>query len=151
MVITTNKRVYHLRLVSSETNITPYVGFVYSEEVLAYRASEQEKQAHIEKTSTTQVEGQNFPIDALNFNYKILGNEKWKPERIYDTGVRTYIEFSPQKQGMPILLVNSGKRAELVNYRVKDNIMVIDGIYDEFSLLLGITDNEEKIVIVRNN
>ncbi len=50
---------------------------------------------------------------------------------------------------MPILLVKSGKRAELVNYRVKGNIMVIDGIYDEFSLLLGIADNEEKIVIVR--
>lgn len=43
-VVTTDRRVYHLRLVSTEDSFTPYVGFVYANEIVAYQNQVKEQE-----------------------------------------------------------------------------------------------------------
>ena len=50
---------------------------------------------------------------------------------------------------MPILLVSKGKETVLVNYRVKDQSMILDGIFEEIILVLGVGKNKEQIIIKR--
>ena len=154
-VVTTDRRVYHLRLVSTEDSFTPYVGFVYANEMLAYQnqANEQKaKQEYFNSYSSEEVEENKvINLENLNFNYEVRGKASWKPERVYDDGIKTYIKLPKRTHtsGMPILLVSRGGQTVLVNYRVNKTAMIADGIFDEIILVLGVGKNKEQINIVR--
>lgn len=152
-VITTNRRVYHFRLISTQNKITPYIGFLYAEEMLAYSADQKTRQAKEEhKKSLVGIEGELLDLSKLNFHYRIKGRAKWTPERVYDTGITTYIEFPPEvRSGMPILLAESTSSEELVNYRVKSNFMIVDGVFDRLFLVIGVGNDEEIVMIAREN
>lgn len=156
IVITTNKRVYHLRLISTEKKITPYIGFLYTEEMLAYSADQKLREELLQqvtlKNLMTGVNEETFNLADLNFNYSIHGEAKWTPERVYDNSITTYIEFPPEvRSGMPILLVSNGKNEELVNYRVKDNFMIADGVFENLYLVIGVGGNKEIVTITKEN
>ena len=50
---------------------------------------------------------------------------------------------------MPVLLVRKGNKDVLVNYRVKDSAIVVDGIFDKLALIVGVGGDQQKIEIVR--
>ncbi|MET0545182.1 MAG: TrbG/VirB9 family P-type conjugative transfer protein [Caulobacterales bacterium] len=82
------------------------------------------------------------PLDALNFDYAITavrGKPRWRPARVFNDGLRTYIEFAPSiiTTDAPPLFVISDEGAELVNYRVSDNRYVVDQLFDKAELRLG--------------
>lgn len=155
-IVSTNKRVYHLRLVSTEDSFTPYVGFVYANDMLAYSNQVQEQQRKEQHFNSYQSEEVNnktgvLTLEDLNFNYELRGNASWKPERVYDDGVKTYIKLPKRTytSEMPILLVSKGGQTVLVNYRVNKTAMIADGVFDEIILVLGVGKNKEQINIVR--
>ena len=85
-VITTDRRVYHLRLVSQRSGHTPYVGFVYAD-AMKVRLAEQKaaREREIER-NTADMEGERINIAGLNFNFEVKGRAAWKPERVFDDG-----------------------------------------------------------------
>ena len=152
-VITTDRRVYHLRLVSTEDSFTPYVGFVYANEIVAYQnqVKKQEiKKDHFNTFKSDEVD-KSLNLENLNFNYEVRGKADWKPERVYDDSLKTYIKLPKRTytSEMPILLVSKGGEMVLVNYRIKKTAMIADGIFDEIILVLGVGKNKEQINIVR--
>lgn len=153
-IVATNRRVYHLRLVSTEDSFTPYVGFVYANEMLAYQSQANEQKAkkeHFNSYSDETEENRVISLESLNFNYELRGNANWKPERVYDDGAKTYIKLPKRTytSEMPILLVSKGGETVLVNYRTKKTAMIVDGVFDEIILVLGVGKNKEQINIVR--
>ena len=50
---------------------------------------------------------------------------------------------------MPVLLVRKGNKDVLVNYRVKDSAIVVDGIFDKLALIVGVGGDQPKIEIAR--
>lgn len=152
-VITTNRRVYHLRLVSQRKGHTPYVGFLYSEMLNRQNAAQQAREAREQKWNSTTIDGKQADLSALNFNYEVKGKARWKPERVYDDGQQTFIRLpSDASTGeMPVLLVRKGKQDVLVNYRVKDNAMIVDGLFDRIALVIGVGGNQEKVEIRRKS
>ena len=50
---------------------------------------------------------------------------------------------------MPILLVRKGKQEVLVNYRVKDSAMVVDGLFERIALVIGVGGEQEKVEVIR--
>ncbi len=150
-IITTDRRVYHLRLISSRTDFTPYVGFVYSDEITAYSAQRNQEIARQEYQNSTIIDGQSVDLSNLNFAYTLRGDFSWKPSRVYDDGLKTYIQF-PENMGseMPILLVRKNNQDALVNYRVNGQTIVADGIFEEMVLVIGVGDNREEIRITRD-
>lgn len=152
-VITTDRRVYHLRLVSQRSGHTPYVGFLYSESLKQQAAWKQARDAKEKKWQSTTVDGKAADLSALNFNYEVTGKARWKPERVYDDGRQTFIRL-PEKSAsgeMPVLLVRKGKQDVLVNYRVKDSAMIVDGLFDRIALIIGVGGDQEKVEVIRGN
>lgn len=150
-VITTNRRVYHLRLVSQRKGHTPYVGFLYADSLNRQSAARQAREAKEQEWSSTTIDGQQADLSKLNFNYEVKGKATWKPERVYDDGRQTFIRL-PKKTAsgeMPVLLVRKGSRDVLVNYRVKDAAMVVDGLFERIALIVGVDGDQEKVEVIR--
>jgi len=152
-VVTTDRRVYHLRLVSQKTGHTPYVGFVYSDDLRQQAAQKQVKAAKAQEWGSTSLDGKAVDLASLNFNYEVTGKAAWKPERVYDDGRQTFIRLPDKSRSgeMPVLLVRKGSKDVLVNYRVKDSSLVVDGLFDRIALVLGVGWNQEKVEIKRGN
>lgn len=148
-VITTDRRVYHLRLISQREGFTPYIGFVYSDSLSQFSKQKNATQQRQEHFSSTSVDGQKINLADLNFNYTVKGSAPWKPERIYDNKQQTFIRLPKDIKAneMPILLVRKGKKDVLVNYRVKEQAIIVDGVFAEMVLVLGIGSSQEKIII----
>ena len=150
-VITTDRRVYHLRLVSQRTGHTPYVGFLYSDDLRQQAANRRAKEAKDREWASTSLDGKAVDLSALNFNYEVKGKAAWKPERVYDDGQQTFIRLpAKSKSGeMPVLLVRKGSKDVLVNYRVKDQAMIADGLFERIALIIGVGGDQEKVEIIR--
>lgn len=152
-VITTDRRVYHLRFVSQRSGHTPYIGFLYSETLKQQAAWKQARDAKEQEWNSTTVDGRATDLSALNFNYEVKGKAKWKPERVYDDGRQTFIRLPENSASgeMPVLLVRKGKQDVLVNYRVKDSAMVVDGLFDRIALIISVGGDQEKVEVIRGN
>ena len=150
-VVTTDRRVYHLRLVSQRSGHTPYVGFLYSDALRRQGAARQAQQAKEREWDSTTVDGKQADLSTLNFNYEVKGKASWKPERVYDDGQQTFIRLPEKTRSgeMPVLLVRKGKQDVLVNYRVKDSAMIVDGLFERIALIIGVGGDQEKVEVIR--
>ncbi len=160
LVVTTDKRTYYLRLVSRESEYMARIGFSYKEDEDARWArfvADQEK-AKAERESVqvvTAVVGD--AIDKLNFNYDIKGgNAVVRPVRVMDDGAKTYITMPDAvlHQDLPALVVENPKLKgekgqEIVNYRVKGNLYIVDRIFDRAALVIGSGKAVTKVEIQR--
>jgi type IV secretion system protein VirB9 len=93
-------------------------------------------------------------IDALNFRYRIEGdNPAWRPLRAFDDGRQVFVEFpSGIRRGEmpPLWVIGAEGGAELVNYRVQDNHMIVDRLFAAAELRLG-GEHQKKVRIVRTD
>jgi len=155
LVVTTDRRTYHFRLKSDQNDFMPYVSFTYPEDAKAKWRLIQHMQAERRKANTfTET---NEYLGDLNFNYRIQGNSRFKPVRVYNNGVKTIIEMpgSMSEREAPALLVlrNGGlfKKPEsvMVNYRLQGCRYIVDSVFDKAILMIGSGSSQEKITITR--
>ncbi len=136
VVITTDRRTYHLGLTSTEHTAMSALSWTYpQDQLIALRASAELARAAAPVTSGLQ-------IDQLHFDYAITGdNPPWRPTRAFDDGRQTFIEF-PASLGTgeapPLFLVDAKGTAELVNYRLQGRFYVVDRLFDRAELRLGL-------------
>lgn len=154
LAIFTDRRTYNLNLKSTKSRYMPIVNFHYPEAINAkwemYRnyIKEQEDAKQIE----TQSVGVTANIDALDFNYQISGDYSWKPMRVYNDGVHTYIQMphSMKFREAPVLMILDHGEQKLVNYRLKNDRFIVDKLFDKAVLIKGVGSEQEKIVIVHS-
>ena len=75
----------------------------------------------------------------------------WKPLRVFDDGAKVYIEMPPAPAGSdlpPLFLIGADDKAELVNYRVQGNFLIVDRLLDRAELRLG-DKGHQKVVRIR--
>ncbi|HHM2297772.1 TPA: P-type conjugative transfer protein TrbG [Legionella anisa] len=155
LVVTTDRRTYHLRLRSSRKQFMPYVSFIYPEDAQAKWDAMRVKETIERHNNTIPLTGEY--LGNLNFNYCITGNTRWKPTRVFNDGVKTIIEMPQamqQTQAPTLLILRHGglfKKAEtvMVNYRVQNNRFIVDTVFDKAILIAGVGRNQEKITITR--
>ncbi|HAT9712868.1 TPA: P-type conjugative transfer protein TrbG [Legionella pneumophila subsp. pneumophila] len=155
LVVTTDRRTYHLRLRSSRKQFMPYVSFIYPEDAQAKWDAIRVKETIERYNNTIPLTGEY--LGNLNFNYCITGNTRWKPTRVFNDGVKTIIEMPQamqQTQAPTLLVLRHGglfKKAEtvMVNYRVQNNRFIVDTVFDKAILIAGVGRNQEKITITR--
>jgi P-type conjugative transfer protein TrbG len=135
LIITTDRRAYHVQLESTATTAMAALSWIYpQDELIAIRrAAEQER-------ATTPV-ASGLAVDQLYFGYVISGdNPPWRPLRAFDDGRQTYIEF-PASIGVgeapPLFVLGPTGDAQLVNYRVAGRFYVVDRLFDAAELRLG--------------
>lgn len=146
MVVTTSRRTYHIQLKSNATQYMARVGFEYPEDVGSKLADVNAR------LGAEVIPGAGVPAEQLNFSYSVSGSASWRPTRVYSDGVKTYIQFPSSLAGgdAPVLFVVSGGQNRIVNYRLKDDMMVVDYQIDTAILVSGVGFwNQDKVTIRR--
>jgi len=136
IVITTDRRTYHLTLTSADHVAMVALSWTYPQDALiAFKAAQDHALAQQPVASGVQV-------DQLHFNYVISGDQPaWRPLRAFDDGRQTFVEFPPTLavgEAPPLFLVDAKGNAALVNYRVHGRFYVVDRLFDAAELRLGL-------------
>lgn len=146
LVITTDKRTYHLQLSSGATGGMAALAWNYPlDEMVAVKHAEAAAEA-------AKPVAAGLGIEQMYFGYQISGDgPSWRPLRAFDDGRQTFIEF-PATIGVdeapPLFLIGTDGAAELVNYRMRGRFYVVDRIFDVAELRLG-TRKQQIVRITR--
>ena len=148
LVINTDRRTYHLELRSADKTYMASVSWAYpQDQLIALR-----RQNAAADQSAPIASG--VDIGALNFRYRIEGDDPaWRPLRAFDDGRQVFIEFPSgigQGEMPPLWVIGAEGGAELVNYRVRGNHMIVDRLFAAAELRLG-GEHQQKVRIVRTD
>ena len=148
LVINTDRRTYHVELRSTEKTYMASVSWAYAQDqLIALR-----RQNALAEAGTAVASG--VDINALNFRYKIEGDTPpWRPLRAFDDGRQVFIAFPTgigQGEMPPLWVIGPAGGAELVNYRIQGNHMIVDRLFAAAELRLG-GETQKKVRIVRTD
>lgn len=149
LLITTDRRTYHLEMRSSDKTYMASVSWTYpAAELVSLR-----KQRAEAETAATAVVDTGINIDQLRFRYRIEGDAPWKPRQVFDDGAKVYIQFPSglaQSEAPPLFVIGPDGRPALVNYRVRGTTYIVDRLFAAAELRLG-TAPQRVVRIVRTD
>ena len=129
LTVVTNKRTYLFDLVASPTSKPLYVlSFTYPDEpkpVETERMADQ--RTELEQAATEDGLAVIDPAD-LNFAWSGSGDQSLLPVRVFDDGSATFMTW-PEGRPVPAILMTDHEGTEgPVNFTVRDDTIVIDGV-----------------------
>ena len=149
LVITTDRRTYHLEMRSSQATYMASVSWTYpGSELVSLKKSRAESDA-----ATNAVAEVGVKLDELRFRYRIEGDAPWKPTQVFDDGAKVYIQFPPglaQSEAPPLFVIGPDGKPALVNYRVRGTTYIVDRLFAAAELRLG-TAPQRVVRIVRTD
>ncbi len=162
MNIMTNRRVYTLNLVSQAKDFMPNVAFNYTSDIV--NTLENYKQQMKEKSEAKNFyktkEENEIPsnVENLDFAYSVEGEADFKPLRIYNDGIKTYLQMPKNLKfyEAPVLMIldkddDKAEGKQLVNYRLKFDTFIVDRLFNKAVLISDIGDKQEKIIITKQS
>ncbi len=160
LVVTTNRRTYHMRLRSHRREFMPRVAFIYPEDAQAKWDAVRTRESHalqIKQSRTIPATGEY--LGDLDFLYKVSGSASWKPLRVYNDGKKTIIQMQTTfaQAEAPILMVVkkegglfSGDTTAMVNYRLQEDRYIVDAVFDKAVLIAGVGGSQDRVTIVKS-
>ncbi len=149
LLITTDRRTYHLEMRSSQTTYMASVSWTYpASELLALKRQRAEAE-----TGTAALADAGVNLEQLRFRYRIEGDAPWKPVRVFDDGAKVYIQFPSglaQSEAPPLFVIGPDGKPALVNYRVRGTTYIVDRLFAAAELRLG-TAPQRVVRIVRTD
>ena len=148
LVITTDRRVYHIQLESTRATAMAALSWTYpGDELIALQNASAAAEAAAPVAAGLAVEN-------LRFSYTIGGDDPpWRPLRAFDDGRQTFIEFPAtiaQGEAPPLFVIGDRGEAELVNYRMSGRYYVVDRLFARAELRLG-GDRQRVVRISRDD
>lgn len=135
LVITTTKRVYDITLHSAANANHPHISFLYADDDAAAKAAEAERQRQAIAAvlaGTPQV-----GMAQTDAKYKLTGPAVLLPDKVYNDGVRTFIEWKSALPELPVVVaVAKDGTASPVNVRLVGTKYVIDDVAPNYDLVL---------------
>lgn len=132
LIITTNRRIYHLELEAVPDTYMASVSWHYPKNDLAPTATRKAKSPAPDTGSG---------IDNLHFRYTISGDDPpWAPLRAFDDGRKVYIQFPArldQGEAPPLFALDTRGKHQLVNYRVRGSYYIVDRLFAAAELRFG--------------
>jgi type IV secretion system protein TrbG len=158
ILVYTDQRIYSIKLISTQAQWTPLTGFTYPD-------TAQTAWANYGATMTVDAGGKpaaapSAPASGadIDFDYLLSGNAPWRPERVYSTAGRTFIQF-PQtmRYGSAPALVGlasdggwfTSPSQQMLRYRIAGDRYVVDGVLDRAELVSGVGSGQTKVEIRR--
>jgi type IV secretion system protein VirB9 len=165
IAVYTNRRVYHLEIVATASDLMPMVSFTYPEDRRAkwlQLAQQQSLAANDGAEHRSAGRPDEYEVSvrpgALDFNYAVMKEGRWLmrrridwlPKRAYDDGEKVIIEMprTVLARELPVLFVRDGDGSDkLVNYRVKGTHFIVDRMFTHAVLVKGIGFRQERVGI----
>ncbi|NMQ07947.1 P-type conjugative transfer protein TrbG, partial [Candidatus Accumulibacter phosphatis] len=156
MVVTTNRRSYHLKLRSHRSQYMPQVSFTYPEEAMAKWEAIKVREGR-DRDDRTLPETREY-MGNLSFAYEVSGSAAWKPVRVYNDGRKTVIQMPStmaQTEAPALLVVRkdggvfTDDETVMVNYRVQGDRYIVDSVFDKAILIAGVGSSQDRVTIQR--
>ena len=156
LVVHTDRRTYHMELVSSAGRHIPHIAFSYP-----YDSDDTEWNKFLARVlARGEDEGFTPPHKrpetggTIDAGYEVTAKSKnipWLPTRVYNDGHKTYIVFPEALASTeaPVFMLLRGKSKEIVNYRLMGNTYVIDYVVEKGILTSGSGKGAKSAVISR--
>ncbi|WP_299656958.1 P-type conjugative transfer protein TrbG [uncultured Tateyamaria sp.] len=141
LVVNTNRRTYHIELHADEETWMPSVAWAYPEVRTTPR--------------TPTIRRPAIPHEAeRHYRYGLQGDAPpWRPVSVFDDGRRVYVVFPPgiaQGEMPPLFVIGADGRSQIVNTRVRGNVLIVDRLFGAAELRLG--ERQQQVVrIVRTD
>jgi type IV secretion system protein VirB9 len=165
LIVTTDRRTYHLLLVSDEKEFMHDVTFLYQAAVFVADTSPapapspsppaKSPPSHHKQSDGKKVAA-DTPADDADEDYIVKGKPEWKPVGIYSKNGKTYIEMpsSVRHKEAPVLFEEKkaglfGHSKDICNYRVHGKWYVVDKVLDRATLVSGVGSGQERVTIRR--
>ncbi|RWR27420.1 P-type conjugative transfer protein TrbG [Sinirhodobacter populi] len=140
LVVTTDRRTYMIELRAREALYMPAVAWAYPAPPPGQRQS-------VPAAPIIPAEA------ARNYRYGLQGDTPpWRPVSVFDDGRRVYVVFPRgivQGEMPPIFVIGSDGEPQIVNSRIRENILIVDRLFGAAELRLGTGDRQQTIRIVR--
>jgi len=147
MVITTDRRAYHLALASTDKTAMAAISCTYPQDALL-AIKRRNTEAEVARPIAA-----GFDLTGLHFRYAISGDAPaWRPVRAWDDGNKVYIEFPArldQGEAPPLFVVGPTGENQRVNYRVSGNFYIVDRLFAAAELRLG--EKPQQVVRITRN
>jgi type IV secretion system protein TrbG len=168
LVVTTDRRTYHLLLVSHEKEFMHYVTFLYGDTAPALASATPTPAASPRSVEPDPPARRNHgdgagkqvrlvareAVDAGDDSYAVEGKADWKPVQVYSKGGKTYLQMPSSMRHREAPVLFEEKKAGwfhhdkvLVNYRVHGQWYVVDRVLDKATLVSGVGNGQEKVDI----
>jgi P-type conjugative transfer protein TrbG len=150
LVVLTDRRTYHLELVSTKQTYMASISWTYPSDSLVALHKQNETALENEQ----RVADGGVRLDNLNFRYRIEGDDPpWRPLRAFDDGRKVFIQMPSglsQGEAPPLFVAGADGRPNLVNYRVRGAYYIVDRMFGAAELRLG--ENPLRVVrIIRTD
>ena len=140
LIINTDRRAYHIILRSYRDTHMPMVRWRYPSPLPGtYIRPAQERTSGTPESSADAAADSRF----LSFNYRVsyrrFRKPSWFPELVYDDAKKTYLCFPAGvlQRELPAVFEN---RSDIVNYRVAENLVIIDKLIETVTVKIGNTE-----------
>jgi type IV secretion system protein TrbG len=166
LVVTTDRRTYHLLLVSDETEFMHDVTFLYREALSpttppsVVSATPAPSPVAADPPARRHGDGKQVrlvakePAGDADDSYTVDGKADWKPVQVYSKDGKTYLEMPSSMRHKEAPVLFEEKRSSwfhhekvLVNYRVHGEWYVVDRVLDKATLVSGVGGGQEKVDI----
>lgn len=152
ITVTTDRRTYLLDLESLEEGDTFMVAVRWTYPQYA-EASASGEPARVPESEPAR---SGTAVESLHFDYSIetiAGKPSWKPRAVYDDGTHTYIRFDRRllTGEAPALYVRERGQLQMVNYRVKGTLYIVDRLFRLAELRLGNDDDQDVVRLQRRS
>ncbi len=156
LVITTNRRTYHLELHSTAqvgTKPVTYMAAVSWDYPLDLKWQLDRQNAQATDQANAVVSDQ-IDLQHMHHRYAITGDKvPWRPVDVWDDEHKVYIQMPPglaQGDAPPLFIIGPKGDGELVNYRVHGTWYIVDRLFGAAELRLG-SDPQQTVRISRTD
>jgi type IV secretion system protein VirB9 len=136
LVITTTKRVYNVTSRSAAAAPHPQISFFFADEAAAAKAAiaQHERDAISSVLAGAPAVGP----DQADTKYKVTGEPSLMPAKVYNDGVRTFIEWKSLPPELPeVVAIAKDGSATPVNFRVVGSKYIVDDVATSFDLVVA--------------
>ncbi len=144
VVVTTNKRTYHLIFVSTDQDTYMVsVNWVYESSMIQTFGADSLPYSNVQEDQR-----QDLDLSDMNFNYNwkmYTGpTPTWYPQQVFSSDRQTFVllpkEFWTTNAELPIIEViqSNGDEQSMINWRVKKPYLIVDSVFDKAYLKQGI-------------
>ena len=156
MTVGTDKRLYYVRLVSTDHGHMARVAFTYpDEEAKKLKAAEEAKRAEAERQKAEAERlaklSTDKPLRNWNYEVKLHGKDAQylKPEKIADDGVHTHITLPEEARhrGLPVVEIADARGPIPANTRWDGNELIIDAVFEQACLVEGVGRKQQRACI----
>lgn len=131
MTVITNKHIYFFELYAAEAEDVTEQRIPF---IIRFIYPETERIGEVSRVSQTLSD---VNKESRNYNYTISGSENIAPAKVYDNQIFTFFEFRDNAPIPAFFEVNSDGYESVINYRVEEDIIVVEKVISQFTLRYG--------------